>query len=115
MPNKRSKRKQTQRFFCLDCHRRLWRLGSQKHQVDVCKHTNLLAAGGKDYSNNNGSKGLAWTEEFVCEKHGRVQMLVTQQANGTLSTVPAKNRDRHLTTPRESQKAPRIVSRAIVQ
>ena len=111
MPNKRSKRKQTQYFFCLDCHRRLWRLGSQKHQVDVCKHTNLLAAGSKDYSKNNGSKGLAWTEEFVCEKHGRVQMLVTKQNNGILSAVPAKNRDHHLTTPRESQKAPRIVSR----
>ena len=51
---------------------------------------------------------LAWSEEFVCEQHGKMQMLVTRKADQTLSAVPTKNRDRHRTPSIETLNAPKL-------
>lgn len=111
MPN-RSKRKRKKIFFCPYCNRRLWRLGGQKHQISIlCKHANLLAAEDKKLDDNSWFEGLAWTEEFICEQHGKVRMLVTRKADGTLAAVPAKSYARHQPPRTAKIKAPKLKAR----
>lgn len=96
MPNKRSKRKTTQKFFCVHCQQRLWRLSSTKHflfykEVADIKHhlgvsrknAMLLAAKGACVNSNT------WLEEFFCGEHGKMWLLVSKKPDGQLSTTPA--------------------------
>lgn len=101
MPNKRSNRKKTQHFCCPYCPKRLWRQGSQKYHLiyseasEIKHHLNIslknasfLASSGKGYLDSN-----AWIEEFFCERHGKIWMLINKETNGTLAAVQAKDSD----------------------
>lgn len=106
MPNRRSKRKKTQHFFCPYCSRRLWRQGSKKYYLAYTeaseirehfqvsrKQAHLLAATGKGYVDSN-----AWIEEFFCEQHGTLWMVVNKEVDLTLGARVAKDTDWSRTT-----------------
>lgn len=105
MPNKRSKRKKTQKFCCVHCQQRLWRLNGEKyslhykevaeikHHLGVSrKNAMLLAAKGACVDAN------AWLEEFFCGEHGKMWMLVSKQNDGQLSARPATSEHWQRTT-----------------
>ena len=93
MPNKRSKRKQTQKFYCPYCSRRLWRNGikhniyyesSNELQQDMKisrKNSLLLCNQNQAYLKNN-----CWLENFFCEKHDQVWLLIFEDSEGNLVT-----------------------------
>ncbi len=105
MPNKRSRRKKVQNFCCTYCERRLWRLGSSKHHLfyreasEIKQHLNIprknaifLAAKGVYIDHNS------WIEEFFCGDHGKMWLLVSKQADGSLAAVLPSHKDWSRTT-----------------
>jgi hypothetical protein len=105
MPNKRSKRKQTQEFYCPYCSSRLWRNGL-KHNIYYessdelrqdfkisRKNALLLFNQNKTYLKNN-----CWLENFFCEKHDQIWLLVSKDSDGNLVTRLADKQDWHHTT-----------------
>ncbi len=106
MPNKRSKRKKTQQFDCIYCQQRLWRLGSPKHYLFYTesseikqnlnisrKNASFLSAQNSVYIDPN-----SWIEEFFCEEHGKMWMLVSKKADGQLVAVLPRSNDWNRTT-----------------
>jgi hypothetical protein len=73
MSRKRKGEKTTQKFYCPFCQQRLWRLGSSKYYFPSASQ-NLISA--------NRS---CWLEEFYCEEHGKLWMLVSKASDGTLA------------------------------
>jgi hypothetical protein len=105
MPHKRSSRKRKGYFFCCYCEQQMLRLGSPKHhlycteaseikqQIGVSlKTASLLAAQGAFVS------GRAWIEEFFCQEHGRMWMVVTKKDDVLFATIPASRGDWGRTT-----------------
>ena len=105
MPNKRSNRK-TQKFHCVHCQKRLWRPGKEKHYLfyskasDIKDHlnisrkrANIIAENNRGYLDTN-----SWIEEFICEVHGKIWLLITKQADGKLEVNLAKSKDWNRTT-----------------
>lgn len=100
MPNRRSRYQNVQKFYCHYCEQRLWRLGSPKHhlfyqEMTEIKHhlkvsrksASLLAAQGPCLDQN------IWVEEFFCNRHGKMWLRVSKQADGTLTSAPATEQD----------------------
>jgi hypothetical protein len=90
MPNKRSKRGITQIYCCPFCDQRLWRLGTSKYYLFYkdateirknigvsSKKAKLLAAQNSTYLDRK-----KWIEAFCCQKHGRMWLLISLQAQG---------------------------------
>ncbi|WP_250125089.1 hypothetical protein [Chroococcidiopsis sp. CCMEE 29] len=84
MPGKHNKRKNVQRFYCLYCGRRLWRLGGRKH---------FLFYQGASERQQNVIDSNSWIEEFFCGEHGKLWMKVTRKADGKLVTTLATRKD----------------------
>jgi hypothetical protein len=106
MPNKRSKRSQTQKFYCPHCQQRLWRLGSPKYYLfyqDVTqlkerlgitrKKAVFLAAQNPTFVDRG-----SWLEEFFCEEHGKMWLRLSKQTDGILEVKMAKSSDWNCTT-----------------
>ncbi|WP_036477612.1 hypothetical protein [Myxosarcina sp. GI1] len=87
MPNKRSKRKKTEKFFCPYCEDRLWRLGSSKYylfyenareirqQMGIsAKKATFLASHHTTYLDTT-----KWIESFCCSAHGMLWLLIISQ------------------------------------
>jgi len=87
MPNKRSKRKQTQKFYCPYCSRRLWRNGI-KHNIHY-ESSNELQQDMKISQKNSlllFNQNQAYLENFFCEKHDQVWLLIFKDSEGNLVT-----------------------------
>jgi hypothetical protein len=83
MPGKRSKRKDTERFTCPDCANRLWRIGSEKHPIffrEASDFVHYLGLPRKQVALVMAQGGWndrrVWIEEFFCENHGNMWLLV---------------------------------------
>ena len=100
MPNKRSGR-QTHKFFCPYCQQRLWRKGSDKYYLhyqntaEIQKNLNItrkkatfISSQKPVYVDRN-----RWIEEFFCNKHSTVWLLISRQQNGKLNSVLADEKD----------------------
>ena len=100
MPNKRSNRRQTKKYFCPYCEQRLWRLGNTKHHLfykdaeEIRNNTNLTLKKAKLFSTQNStySDRNKWIEAFCCSSHGMMWLFISMQ-NGELSYRVAQRRD----------------------
>ena len=85
MPNKRSSRRYTKRFFCPYCQQRLWRSGNSKHYLyyenaeEIRKNTGitlkkakLLSLQSATYLDRN-----KWIESFCCSSHGMMWLSIS--------------------------------------
>ena len=97
MPNKRSRYKETSKFYCPYCQERLWRCGSEKYHMvykDAAKikenlgvsskKAKLLASQGSYLDTNT------WLEEFFCREDGKMWLLVSQRENRQIKTLIAQ-------------------------
>ncbi len=101
MANKRSKRKKIQHFLCPFCQIRLWRLGSPKYysfyqnaaeirrNLKISnKKASFLAAQNSAYLDPN-----SWIEEFFCNEHGRMWLLISRQSDENILYRLARRED----------------------
>lgn len=101
MPNKRSRRKNTPKFYCPQCARRLWRVGGRKYFLFYegtaeiqqgfklpHKKAKFLAQQNPVCVNQN-----VWLEEFFCEADGNIWMHISRSQQGEISSRPAKRED----------------------
>lgn len=101
MPNKRSRRNKTQKFYCPHCLKRLWRSGKPKHYVyyqgksEIQKGFNLTAkkAGFLAQQNQAWVDRSIWIEEFFCTEHGKIWMHLSQSQKGQFQTRLAIRED----------------------
>ncbi len=101
MPNKRSRHKKSQKFYCPCCQRRLWRVGSPKHYIfyegreEIQKGFKLpaLTAALLAAQNNVWVDRQVWLEEFFCEEHGKMWMRLFPSPEGLLWAQLAKQED----------------------
>ena len=85
MPNKRSKRKKTRKYFCPFCEQRLWRLGGSKHNLfykdaaEIRKNTKLSSKKAKLLSLQSSTylDTNKWIEAFCCPSHGMMWLLIS--------------------------------------
>lgn len=85
MPNKRSKRKETRKYFCPFCEQRLWRLGDSKHYLfyknsqEIRENTNISKkkAGLLATQNTTYLDTKKWIEAFCCPEHGMLWILIS--------------------------------------
>lgn len=85
MPNKRSKRKKTRKFFCPYCEQRLWRTGHTKHHLyyknaeEIRRNTGIAAKKAKLLSLQNATylDANKWIEAFCCRDHGMMWILIS--------------------------------------
>jgi competence CoiA-like predicted nuclease len=100
MPGKRSSRKKVQRFFCPYCQERLWRLGGSKHhlllpstkntQQNLHRNSQRL---GKASEKTTDIDPNQWIEEFFCNEHSKVWMLVSRATHDHLTAALATQTD----------------------
>lgn len=84
MPNKRSKRKKTRKYFCPFCEQRLWRLGQTKHNLiyqnagEIRDNTGMSAKKAKLLSLQSSTylDPKKWIEAFCCPSHGMMWLLI---------------------------------------
>lgn len=84
MPNKRSNRKKTKKYFCPYCEQRLWRLGHSKHHLyykdaeEIKQNTGIPLKKAKLLSLQNATylDANKWIEAFCCPTHGMMWILV---------------------------------------
>ena len=89
MPNKRSRRKKTRKYYCPFCEQRLWRLGKSKHHLYYCNpaeirdNTGLSKKKAKLLSIQNSTylDTKKWIEAFCCPSHGMMWLLVSIKEN----------------------------------
>ena len=87
MPNKRSKRKKTKKFFCPFCEQRIWRLGTTKHYLfytngtEIKQNTDITAKKAQLLAIQNTTylDTKKWIEGFHCPDHGNLWLLVSCQ------------------------------------
>lgn len=85
MPNKRSGRQKTKKFYCPHCQERLWRSGNSKYYLHyqnaeeirsntgiTLKKAKLLSLQNTTYLDRN-----RWIEAFCCSSHGMMWLLVS--------------------------------------
>ena len=106
MPNKRSRRKKTQNFHCPYCSRRLWRTGNKKYYLfyqGISEIKNYLNISRKRAmclacQNNTYVDRDRWVEEFFCEKHYQLWMVLSRDDKGRISARLASDNDWRRTT-----------------
>ncbi|NJL83827.1 MAG: hypothetical protein HC890_14455 [Chloroflexaceae bacterium] len=91
MPNKRSDRKKTPKFYCPYCSERLWRVGSPKHHLyyqdslSISKNCNISRKNSKFLANKGEYVDQnQWLEEFFCGDHGKIWLLLAKRDNGVI-------------------------------
>ncbi|MEL6581463.1 MAG: hypothetical protein AAFQ14_17120 [Cyanobacteria bacterium J06621_12] len=85
MPNKRSKRRKTKKYFCPHCEQRLWRLGNSKHHLyyqdaeEIRNNTGIPLKKAKLLSLQSSTylDQSKWIESFCCPSHGMMWLLVS--------------------------------------
>ena len=85
MPNKRSKRSKTKKFFCPHCEQRLWRSGHTKHYLyyqnaaEIKRNTGMTLKKAKLLSLQNATylDANKWIEAFCCPDHGMTWLLIS--------------------------------------
>ena len=85
MPNKRSKRKKTKKYFCSYCQQRLWRSGHTKHHLyykdaeEIKRNTGMTLKKAKLLSLQNATylDANKWLEAFCCPEHGTMWILIS--------------------------------------
>lgn len=90
MPNKRSKRNKTRKYYCPYCDQRLWRLGQSKHNLfyknaaEIQANTNLTPKKAKLLSLQSGTylDTQKWIESFCCPNHGMMWLLISIKEDG---------------------------------
>lgn len=100
MANKR-KGRQTPKFSCPHCQKRLWRLGSLKYHLfyqditEIRKHLGLTRKNASFWIAQHSAyiDKNCWLEEFFCEEDGSMWLRVSQKADGTLVTSNATRND----------------------
>jgi hypothetical protein len=100
MPGKRSKRRDTGRFTCPDCETRLWRIGSEKHQIYCSEASDFVHYIGLtrrqaviEMAQGCRTGRRSWIEEFFCGKHGKMWLLVRNLECGKIITTAATVHD----------------------
>lgn len=101
MPNKRSKRKRTVTFYCPYCQERLWRKGGKKYHLfyrdasEIQKHLDVsykkaqfIASRNSCYTDQN-----TWIEEFHCQEHSTIWLLLSKREDGTIARKLAQQQD----------------------
>lgn len=89
MPEKCSKHKNVQRFYCAYCNRRLWSLGNPKH---------FLFYLGETENWQNVVDSNSWIEEFYCGEHGKLWMKLSRKTGSMPVAALATSRDWQQTT-----------------
>lgn len=85
MPNRRSNRSKTKKFFCFICQQRLWRTGTQKYNLfyqnaaEIKKHVNITSKKAKFLAAQNTTylDTKKWIEGFCCSNHGTQWLLIS--------------------------------------
>ena len=85
MPNKRSKRKKTRKYYCPYCQQRLWRLGHTKYHLyykdaeEIRQNTGMTLKKAKLLSLQNATylNANEWIEAFCCSDHGTMWMWIS--------------------------------------
>ena len=85
MPNKRSNRKKTRKYFCPYCQRRLWRSGHNKYHLyykdaeEIKRNTGMTLKKAKLLSLQNTTylDANKWIEAFCCTEHGMMWTLIS--------------------------------------
>lgn len=100
MSTNRGRHRRNQSFFCPECDRRLWRLGSPKHflfysgATEIKQNTHLthkkaaLLATQGSYVDRN-----TWIEEFFCGEDGRMWLVIHADPEGVCTTKVAQDHD----------------------
>lgn len=101
MPGKRSRKRAKQKFSCPYCQDKLWRMGSPKHYLyyrevsEVQKQLNiprkkasLLIA-----QNQTVLDRSIWIEDFVCERHGKMWLKISNNGNEPMKVSLASEQD----------------------
>lgn len=99
MSRPRKEKKTTEKFHCPFCQQRLWRLGSPKYYLlsqsraeSQCSCPSKLSAS-QTIVNVNPD---CWLEEFFCEEHGNLWMLLSKTSDGRLAIASIENYSAHL-------------------
>ncbi len=100
MPNKRSKRRSTKKFYCPICEGRLWRSGGSKYHLfyqnfeEIKENTDISIKRAKLIINQNKTylDTNRWIEEFHCPKDGNFWLTVSVKQGG-YDYRPAKETD----------------------
>ncbi len=100
MPNKRSKRHGTKKFYCPICEGRLWRLGGAKYHLfyqnfeEIKENTDISIQRAKLIINQNKTylDTNRWIEEFHCPKDGNFWLTVSVN-QGDYDYRPSKETD----------------------
>lgn len=97
MPNKRSRRNKTPKFYCPYCGERLWRPGGEKHHVfyegaaSIKKHLGISSKKAKFLAMKGAYLDRSsWLEEFFCREDSKVWLLVSKRENGSYESVLAQ-------------------------
>lgn len=85
MPNKRSRRNKTKKYFCPFCEQRLWRLGKSKHNLfyrnaaEIRANTGMTMKKAKLLSIQSSTylDTKKWIEAFCCSSHGMMWLLIS--------------------------------------
>lgn len=101
MPNKRSSRNKTQKFYCPYCQSRLWRKGHQKYYLfcqtipEIQKDFKLCHKKAAFLASQNSTPASmnVWLEEFFCPKDGQVWLRLSKNNHGNLTATLAKSED----------------------
>ncbi len=101
MPNKRSSRGKSKKFYCPYCQTRLWRKGHQKYYLHCLtipqiqkefklghKKAAFLAAQNSTPVNLN-----LWLEEFFCPEDGQIWLRIAKNDQGNLTITLATEED----------------------
>lgn len=87
------KEKTTQKFYCLYCQQRLWRLGSSKYYLLSLSNAESYSSRPRDRQQTSLSASQNvistnrsyWLEEFYCEEHGKLWTWLSKASDGTLA------------------------------
>ena len=90
MPNKRSGRNKTKKFFCPFCKQRLWRNGKEKYHLfyqnaaEIRENTGISAKKSKLLAAQNSTylDRTKWIENFCCSNHGVLWLLISTNNDG---------------------------------
>ncbi|MGF1542070.1 MAG: hypothetical protein ACFCU5_16765 [Pleurocapsa sp.] len=101
MPNKRSRRGKVHHFPCPYCQQRLWRVGADKYYLfyqDIADIRENLQLTKKKASLLQGQYPVfvdknRWIEEFFCPEDGKLWLLISRQADGSLTQTLATEKD----------------------
>lgn len=88
------KGKTNQKFYCPYCQQRLWRLGSSKYYLLSQRRAASQSSRLSDFSASQNfvcANRSFWLEEFYCEEHGELWMLLSKAFDGRFAIASILN------------------------